>query len=216
MAEDGLTVLFSAHELNQLLPANAVLVDETITTRSVLIPVLDRLNAAKGTEEYRIGEIYLSAPGGNVAQATATANQILEQLRNGASFAAYASRAASTSAPRLTAARSAERFPHRRITRCSGPPQHNRRGKMNERGRRGGLDQGRHASEQRRFLGKYGVDEFVNRKLDRDYSDGIDVIRQIKARVLGLPEAGLAGVVVAVIPIAAGLDAILDRTEGNR
>lgn len=52
--------------------------------------VLDRLNAAKGTEEYRIGEIYLSAPGGNVAQATATANQILEQLRNGASFAAYA------------------------------------------------------------------------------------------------------------------------------
>lgn len=52
--------------------------------------VLDRLNAAKGTEEYRIGEIYLSAPGGNVGQATATANQILEQLRNGASFAAYA------------------------------------------------------------------------------------------------------------------------------
>lgn len=52
--------------------------------------VLDRLNAAKGTEEYRIGEIYLSAPGGNVGQATATANQILEQLRNGAPFAAYA------------------------------------------------------------------------------------------------------------------------------
>jgi peptidyl-prolyl cis-trans isomerase SurA len=52
--------------------------------------ILDRLNAAKGTEEYRIGEIYLSAPGGNVDQATATANQILEQLRNGASFAAYA------------------------------------------------------------------------------------------------------------------------------
>ena len=52
--------------------------------------VLDRLNAAKGTEEYRIGEIYLSAPAGNVAQATATANQILQQLRNGAAFTAYA------------------------------------------------------------------------------------------------------------------------------
>ena len=52
--------------------------------------VLDKLNAAKGTEEYRVGEIYLSAPGGDVAKATATANQILEQLRNGASFAGYA------------------------------------------------------------------------------------------------------------------------------
>ncbi|HEU5482532.1 MAG TPA: peptidylprolyl isomerase [Sphingomicrobium sp.] len=52
--------------------------------------VLDRLNAAKGTEEYRISEIYLPAPGGNIEQATAAANQILEQLKNGASFAAYA------------------------------------------------------------------------------------------------------------------------------
>jgi peptidyl-prolyl cis-trans isomerase SurA len=52
--------------------------------------VLDRMNASKGTEEYRVGEIYLSAPGGNVAQATATANQILEQLKQGASFAGYA------------------------------------------------------------------------------------------------------------------------------
>jgi peptidyl-prolyl cis-trans isomerase SurA len=52
--------------------------------------VLDRLNAAKGTEEYKVGEIYLSAPGGNVQQAMGTANQILEQLKQGASFAAYA------------------------------------------------------------------------------------------------------------------------------
>ena len=52
--------------------------------------VLDRLNAAKGTNEYRVGEIYLSAPGGNVAQATTAASQIIEQIKNGASFAAYA------------------------------------------------------------------------------------------------------------------------------
>jgi len=52
--------------------------------------VLDRLNASKGTEEYRVGEIYLAAPGGNVDQVMGTANQIIEQLRNGASFAAYA------------------------------------------------------------------------------------------------------------------------------
>jgi peptidyl-prolyl cis-trans isomerase SurA len=52
--------------------------------------VLDRLNAAKGTEEYRVGEIYLSAPGGDLSQATTVANQILEQLKQGASFAGYA------------------------------------------------------------------------------------------------------------------------------
>jgi len=52
--------------------------------------VLDRLNAAKGTEEYRVSEIYLSAPGGDVTRAMATANQILQQVSNGGSFAGYA------------------------------------------------------------------------------------------------------------------------------
>jgi peptidyl-prolyl cis-trans isomerase SurA len=52
--------------------------------------VLDRLNSSKGTEEYRVGEIYLSAPGGNVSQAMGTANQIIDQLKLGASFAGYA------------------------------------------------------------------------------------------------------------------------------
>jgi len=52
--------------------------------------VLDRMNAAKGTEEFRVGEIYLSANAGNEAQVMANANQILEQLRKGASFAGYA------------------------------------------------------------------------------------------------------------------------------
>jgi peptidyl-prolyl cis-trans isomerase SurA len=52
--------------------------------------VIKRLEASKGTEEYRVGEIFLSAPGGNVVQATENANKILEQLKQGASFVAYA------------------------------------------------------------------------------------------------------------------------------
>ena len=52
--------------------------------------VLDKLNASKGTDEYRVSEIYIAAPGGDASQATATANQILEQLKGGGSFAAYA------------------------------------------------------------------------------------------------------------------------------
>jgi peptidyl-prolyl cis-trans isomerase SurA len=52
--------------------------------------VLDRLNASKGTREYRVGEIYLAAPGGDVSQALNAAGQIMEAIRNGASFAAYA------------------------------------------------------------------------------------------------------------------------------
>lgn len=52
--------------------------------------VLDKLNAAKGTDEYRVGEIYLSAPGGDTSRAVAVADQILEQLQQGASFAGYA------------------------------------------------------------------------------------------------------------------------------
>jgi peptidyl-prolyl cis-trans isomerase SurA len=52
--------------------------------------ILTRMNAAKGTQEFRVGEIFLSATGGNESQALANANKILEQLRNGASFAGYA------------------------------------------------------------------------------------------------------------------------------
>jgi peptidyl-prolyl cis-trans isomerase SurA len=52
--------------------------------------VLDRMNAAKGTQEYRVGEIFLSATAGNETQALTNAQRILEQLRNGASFAGYA------------------------------------------------------------------------------------------------------------------------------
>jgi peptidyl-prolyl cis-trans isomerase SurA len=52
--------------------------------------VIARLEASKGTEEYRVGEIYLSMNPGNEAQVTANAARILEQLRQGASFVGYA------------------------------------------------------------------------------------------------------------------------------
>ena len=52
--------------------------------------VIDRLQAAKGTEEYRVGEIFLSATAANQGEVMARAAQILEQLRQGASFVAYA------------------------------------------------------------------------------------------------------------------------------
>ena len=52
--------------------------------------VLDRLTASKGSAEYRVGEIFLSATPANHAEAEANAVRILEQLRNGASFAGYA------------------------------------------------------------------------------------------------------------------------------
>jgi peptidyl-prolyl cis-trans isomerase SurA len=52
--------------------------------------VLDRMNASKGSEEYRVGEIFLSATPANQADALANANRIIEQLKNGASFAGYA------------------------------------------------------------------------------------------------------------------------------
>jgi len=52
--------------------------------------VLERMTAAKGSEEYRVGEIFISATPANQAEAFANAARILEQLKNGASFAGYA------------------------------------------------------------------------------------------------------------------------------
>jgi peptidyl-prolyl cis-trans isomerase SurA len=52
--------------------------------------VLDRLNASKGTQEYRVGEIFLSATRDSMPQVMANANRIIEQLRQGASFVGYA------------------------------------------------------------------------------------------------------------------------------
>jgi len=52
--------------------------------------VLDRMNASKGSEEFRVGEIFLSSNPSNQADVAANATKIIEQLKNGASFAAYA------------------------------------------------------------------------------------------------------------------------------
>jgi peptidyl-prolyl cis-trans isomerase SurA len=52
--------------------------------------VIDKLNASKGTEEYHVGEIFLQTTPDTQAQVMAQANQILEQLKAGASFAGYA------------------------------------------------------------------------------------------------------------------------------
>ncbi|MDG2002519.1 MAG: peptidylprolyl isomerase, partial [Novosphingobium sp.] len=52
--------------------------------------VLARLKAAKGTDEYRIGEIYLAATPEAKQQVFENAKGIIEQLRGGGSFVAYA------------------------------------------------------------------------------------------------------------------------------
>jgi peptidyl-prolyl cis-trans isomerase SurA len=52
--------------------------------------VYDRVVAAKGTSEYRIGEIYLSANPTTKTAVSENARRIVEQLRQGGSFVAYA------------------------------------------------------------------------------------------------------------------------------
>jgi len=52
--------------------------------------LVQRLEASKGTEEYRLGEIYLAAPGENKAVVRENAQRIVEQIRQGGSFVAYA------------------------------------------------------------------------------------------------------------------------------
>jgi peptidyl-prolyl cis-trans isomerase SurA len=52
--------------------------------------VLERLKASKGTEEYRLGEIFLSATPDSRAAVEENAKRIVGQLREGGSFVAYA------------------------------------------------------------------------------------------------------------------------------
>ena len=52
--------------------------------------VMNRLNAAKGTQEYRVAEIFLSATPESAPTVRANADRILQQLRQGGSFQAYA------------------------------------------------------------------------------------------------------------------------------
>jgi peptidyl-prolyl cis-trans isomerase SurA len=52
--------------------------------------VIERLNAAKGTQEFKVSEIFLSATPETAAVTRANADRIVQQLRGGASFLAYA------------------------------------------------------------------------------------------------------------------------------
>lgn len=52
--------------------------------------VIERMKALKGSEEYRVGEIYLSATPENSQQIFDNGRNIIEQIRKGGSFAAYA------------------------------------------------------------------------------------------------------------------------------
>jgi len=52
--------------------------------------VIDKLNASKGTEEYRVGEIFISANTANEAQASANAQKVFAALQQGGSFVGYA------------------------------------------------------------------------------------------------------------------------------
>lgn len=51
---------------------------------------IDQLKASKGSDEYRIGEIYLNAAPEDVPQVTQHAQQIMDEIRKGGSFQAYA------------------------------------------------------------------------------------------------------------------------------
>lgn len=52
--------------------------------------IIERINATKGTTEYRLGEIYLSSTPENQEQVFANASKILEEIQKGGSFVAYA------------------------------------------------------------------------------------------------------------------------------
>lgn len=52
--------------------------------------VIDRLNASKGAQEYRVGEIFLSSAPENASQTQANLQKILDQLKGGGNFQAYA------------------------------------------------------------------------------------------------------------------------------
>ena len=52
--------------------------------------IIARLNASKGANEYHVGEIFLSSTPESAGEAQANAERIVDQIRKGASFAAYA------------------------------------------------------------------------------------------------------------------------------
>ena len=52
--------------------------------------VIDKLNASKGAEEFRVGEIFISANSTNEAQAQQNAEKVFAALQQGGSFVGYA------------------------------------------------------------------------------------------------------------------------------
>jgi peptidyl-prolyl cis-trans isomerase SurA len=52
--------------------------------------VIDRMNADKGTQEYRVGEIFLAATPANQAEVLGNAQKIIAALQGGGSFVGYA------------------------------------------------------------------------------------------------------------------------------
>ena len=52
--------------------------------------VIERLQASKGQQKYRIGEIFMSAPPERAAETRANLERIAQQIRQGAPFVAYA------------------------------------------------------------------------------------------------------------------------------
>jgi peptidyl-prolyl cis-trans isomerase SurA len=52
--------------------------------------IIERIKATKGTTEYRLGEIYLAATPETMPAVTANAKKIIDQLRQGGNFVAYA------------------------------------------------------------------------------------------------------------------------------
>jgi len=55
-----------------------------------VIAIMERIKATKGTTEYRLGEIYLSATPETLPSVQENARKIIEQLRQGGNFVAYA------------------------------------------------------------------------------------------------------------------------------
>ncbi|HXG80423.1 MAG TPA: peptidylprolyl isomerase, partial [Sphingomicrobium sp.] len=52
--------------------------------------VIDKLNASKGAEEFRVGEIFISATSANEEQAAQNAQRVFAALQQGGSFVGYA------------------------------------------------------------------------------------------------------------------------------
>ncbi len=52
--------------------------------------IIDKLNASKGKQEYRIGEIFLASSAETQGEVMANANRIVEQIKSGGSFLGYA------------------------------------------------------------------------------------------------------------------------------